>query len=93
MPRLAIVVPKVVSFTDIPTISPSVNRLLTSGFFHTLLAAATLSMCKGCVFIVSSENHLLSASVMVRVHSWSKTRPGSNSSNHKPAMAILLRSQ
>ena len=39
MPRLASVVPNVVSLTDMPIISPSVNRLFTSGLPHSDFAA------------------------------------------------------
>ena len=39
MPRLPMVVPSVVSLTEMPIISPSVNMLLTSGLPHSVLAA------------------------------------------------------
>src|SRR3546814_5017753 len=92
MPRLATVVPNVVSFTVMPTMQPRVNREFTSGRPHTDLAAAWTSMWTGCVFMVSSENHRLSVSLMVRVHSWSKTMPSSNrSEEHTSELQSLMR--
>ena len=47
MPRLATVVPIVVSFPDTPIISPSMNGELTSGLPHRLLASNSWSSCRG----------------------------------------------
>ena len=57
------VVPSVVSCTEMPIISPSVNSEFTSGLPHSLLAANSKSMCSGCGFSVMTENIMLSLSV------------------------------
>ncbi|MOA64433.1 hypothetical protein D3C78_1904840 [compost metagenome] len=67
MPRLATVVPSVVSFTVMPISRPSVNRLLTRGLPNSVCAAKCASRCSGCTFIVSELNSTLSISVRVRV--------------------------
>ncbi len=69
MPRLAIVVPSVVSCTEMPIISPSVNSELTSGLPHSVFEAKSKSMCSGCGFSVITENSMLSLSVTVLVES------------------------
>jgi len=55
-PRFATVVPSVVSNTDSPTRSDSVNRLLTSRLPDSVVAANDSSRCRDCGFIVSTEN-------------------------------------
>ena len=64
------VVPSVVSCTEMPIIRPSVNSELTSGLPHSLLAAKSKSMCSGCGFSVITENSMLSLSVTVLVSAW-----------------------
>jgi hypothetical protein len=54
------------SLTLIPATIESVRQLFTSGRPNSVLAAYAASKCSGCVFIVSSVNQVLSASVMVR---------------------------
>jgi hypothetical protein len=54
------------SDTLMPTISATVNGLATSGLPNSLALAYSASKCSGCVFIVSSVNQVLSASLMVR---------------------------
>ena len=75
MPRLATVVPSVVSFTVMPIIRPSVNRLLTMRWPNSVLEANSSSRCSGCTFMVSELYSTLSISVTVRVQAWSNTRP------------------
>ena len=89
MPRLATVVPSVVSFTVMPIIRPSVNRLLTMRWPNSVLEANSSSMCSGCTFMVSELNSTLSISVTVRVQAWSNTRPTVNSSKYSPAIFLL----
>src|SRR5262245_64305658 len=65
-PRLATVVPSVVSNTDRPMSSDSVNRLLTTRVPNSVVSANDSSRCSGCAFMVRTENSVLSASVIVR---------------------------
>src|SRR4029453_9805084 len=83
-PRLATVVPSVVSNTDRPMSSDSVNRLLTTRVPNSVVSAKDSSRCSGCAFMVRTENSVLSASVIVRVTAWSITVPGVRSSNQRP---------
>src|SRR6185312_8057318 len=80
IPRLATVVPSVVSPTEMPITSPSVKMLLTSGRPNSVVLANSASRCSGCGFIVIVVNSTLSASVTVRVRACSKTCPSLNSS-------------
>ena len=59
-------VPSVVSPTESPTTTPSVNRLFTSGLPNSAFDAAWKSTCSGCGFMVRHEKKTLSASVTVR---------------------------
>ena len=68
MPRLAMVVPTVVSLTEMPIISPSVKREFISGRPHSVsVAQKCASICSGCGFSVMLENSMLSIWVTVRV--------------------------
>jgi hypothetical protein len=88
MPRLATSVPMVRLCTDMPIIRPSVYSEFTSGRPNSVKAAYSASRCSFCTFMVMPQNITLSASVTVRVHSASISRPSVNSSNHRPDMAI-----
>ena len=66
IPRLATVVPSVVSYTVMPTRMPSVYMLLNSRSPHSVWAAKCASRCSGCGFMVSRLNMVLSISVTVR---------------------------
>src|SRR6185437_5399147 len=90
IPRLATVVPSVVSPTEMPITSPSVKMLLTSGRPNSVVLANSASRCSGCGFIVIVVNSTLSVSVTVRVSAWSKTWPSLNSSKYSPAIGLLL---
>src|SRR5690242_3786642 len=85
-PRLATVVPRVSSWTDRPTTRPSVNRLFTSGWPNSVLAANSASRWSGWGFMVIVVNSTLSDSVTVRVMACRTRRPGSSCSNHNPAI-------
>ena len=87
-PRLATVVPSVVSNTESPMRRDSVNKLLTSRVPNSVVAANASSRCRGWAFMVSTENSVLSASVTVRVTAWSMTWPGRSSSNHRPIVGL-----
>src|SRR5215212_2452097 len=89
MPRLATVVPKVVSPTLIPITSPKVKMLLTNGRPNSVVFANSASRCNGCGFIVIVVNSTLSVSVTVRVSACSNTCPSENSSKYSPAMCHL----
>ena len=81
MPRLAIVVPTVVSLTDMPIIRPSVNNEFISGRPHSVsVAQKCASICRGCGFSVMLENSMLSICVTVRVRRWRKISPTTKSS-------------
>ncbi len=68
IPRFAIVVPTVVSLTEMPIIKPSVKREFISGRPHSVsVAQKWASMCKGCGLSVMLENSMLSICVTVRV--------------------------
>ena len=68
MPRLAMVVPTVVSLTEMPIISPSVKSEFISGRPHSVsVAQKCASMWSGCGFSVMFENSMLSICVTVRV--------------------------
>ncbi len=68
MPRLAIVVPTVMSDTWMPIISPSVNSEFISGWPHSVsVSQKWRSMCSGCGLSVMLENNMLSICVTVRV--------------------------
>src|SRR5262250_3093503 len=88
-PRLPTVVPRVVSLTDRPTATPSVNRLLTSGLPNSAFAAAWKSTWSGCGFMVRHEKKTLSASVTVRPGWCWNTCPTVSSSKSLPAMEDL----
>ena len=61
------VVPRVVSFTEMPIIRPSVNSEFISGWPHSVCVSQKCrSMCSGCGFSVMLENSMLSISVTVR---------------------------
>ena len=64
-PRLAIAF-WLRSETLMPTTMESVRQLLTSGLPNSLLAAYSLSKCRGFWFMVMSVNQVLSVSVMLR---------------------------
>src|SRR4051812_46845010 len=87
MPRLATVVPSVVSPTLIPITRPSVKMLLTSGRPNSVVLANSASRCSGCGFIVMVVNSTLSVSVTVRVSACSNTCPSENSSKYRPAIS------
>src|SRR3954451_15805471 len=87
MPRLATVVPKVVSPTLIPITSPRVKILLTSGRPNSVVLANSASRCSGCGFIVIVVNSTFSISVTVRVSACSNTCPSENSSKYRPAIS------
>ena len=81
MPRLAIVVPKVVSCTEMPIMRPSVKSEFTSGWPHSVsVSQKWRSMWSGCGFIVMVENSTLSISVTVRLSAWRNSWPISKSS-------------
>ena len=62
------VVPTVVSLTEMPIIRPSVNSEFISGLPHSVsVAQKCASMCSGCGFRVMLENSMLSICVTVRV--------------------------
>ena len=86
-PRLATVVPSVVSCTVMPTSRDNVSIEFTSRSPNSLSAANSASRCNGWGFMVRQLKNVLSASVTVLVTAWSTTRPGSRSSNHFPLMA------
>jgi hypothetical protein len=67
MPRLAMVVPTVVSLTEMPIINPRVKRELTSGWPNSVVLQNSKSMCSGCGLSVMLENNMLSISVTVRL--------------------------
>ena len=70
------VVPTVVSLTEMPIISPSVNREFMSGRPHSVsVAQKCASICSGCGFSVMLENSMLSIWVTVRVSPWRNTWP------------------
>ena len=76
MPRLAIVVPTVVSLTEMPIMRPSVNSEFISGRPHSVsVAQKCASICSGCGFSVMLENSMLSIWVTVRVSPWRNTWP------------------
>ncbi len=52
IPKLAMVVPSVVSWTDMPIMMPSVLSELNRRCPHSVPAAKCVSMCSGCGFIV-----------------------------------------
>src|SRR4051794_15382371 len=89
MPRLATVVPRVVSPTLIPITRPSVKMLLTRGRPNSVVLANSASRCSGCGFIVMVVNSTLSISVTVRVSACSNTWPSENSSKYRPAIALV----
>ncbi len=70
------VVPTVVSLTEMPIISPSVNSEFISGRPHSVsVAQKCASICSGCGFSVMLENSMLSICVTVRVSPWRNTWP------------------
>jgi hypothetical protein len=93
-PRLATVVPRVSSGTEMPTVSASVNSELTSGRPNWVFAAKSASRCSGWGFIDMVVKSTLSVSVSVRVMACRTTVPTGNSSYHMPirrsVMAFLL---
>src|SRR5205823_197603 len=89
MPRLATVVPRVVSPTLMPITSPRVKMLLTSGRPNSVVFANSASRCSGCGFIVIVVNSTLSVSVTVRLSACSNTCPSENSSKYSPAICHL----
>jgi hypothetical protein len=81
MPRLPIVVPTVVSLTEMPIISPSVKSEFMSGFPHSVsVAQKCASMWSGCGFSVMLENSMLSIWVTVRVRRCGMVAPTTKSS-------------
>jgi hypothetical protein len=66
MPRLATVVPSVVSCTDRPMTSPSVKMLFISGFANSVPLAYSASMWMAAGLQVALLNHMLSDSSTVR---------------------------
>ena len=75
------VVPTVVSLTEMPIMRPSVNSEFISGRPHSVsVAQKCASMCSGCGFSVMLENSMLSICVTVRVSRWRKTWPTEKSS-------------
>ena len=78
------VVPWVVSSTEIPTRSPSVNRLFTRGCPNSVPAAYSASRCRRAGFSVIVVNRMLSVSVIVRVSACGTTSPTGSSSNQRP---------
>ena len=81
MPRLPIVVPTVVSLTEMPIIRPSVNSEFISGRPHSVsVAQKWASICSGCGFSVMFENSMLSICVTVRVRRWAIVAPTAKSS-------------
>ena len=81
IPRLAMVVPTVVSLTEMPIISPSVNSEFISGRPHSVsVAQKWASIWSGCGFSVMFENSMLSIWVTVRVSRWRKCWPTEKSS-------------
>ncbi|MNC86305.1 hypothetical protein D3C83_19570 [compost metagenome] len=54
------------SETLMPVTIASVRQLFTSGRPNSVFAAYAASKCSGCVFMVSSVNQVLSASLIVR---------------------------
>ena len=63
-PRLATVVPWVVSSTEMPTSSPRVNRLFTSGWPNSVPAAYSASRWRRAGFSVMVVKSTLSVSVI-----------------------------
>src|SRR5260370_10220344 len=90
MPRLAIVVPSVVSPTDTPIISPSVKMLFTMRCPNSVPFANSASRWSGCGLCVSAQKIRLSVSVIVRVIGCLNTCPTSNSSKYSPDIWLLL---
>src|SRR5271170_6813906 len=90
MPRLAMVVPRVVSPTDTPIIRPSVKMLLTMRWPNSVPLANSASRWSGCGLCVSAQKIRLSVSVIVRVMACLNTWPGSNSSKYSPDILFPL---
>src|SRR5574340_1177360 len=85
-PRLPRVVPRVVSWTGMPTTRPRVKTLLTMRSPYMLCFANSVSRCSGCTFIVRVVKSRLSVSVTVRVTPWVIVSSGSRSSKYRPVM-------
>src|SRR5260370_4871994 len=90
MPRLAIVVPSVVSPTDTPIISPRVKMLFTMRWPNSVRFANSASRWSGGGLCVSAQRIRLSVSVIVRVIADLNTRPTSNSSKYSPDILFPL---
>src|SRR6185437_2522961 len=91
-PRLATVVPRVSSGTEMPTASASVNSELTSGRPNWVFAAKSASRCSGCGFIDMVVNSTLSVSVSVRVIACRTVVPTVSSSYHMPMRRSVIAS-
>src|ERR1700722_11850192 len=90
-PRLATVVPSVVSPMETPTMSPSVKALLTMRCPNSVCVRQySSSRCSGAGLCVSAEKKTLSASVTVRRIACLKVCPTRNSSKYSPAKLLLL---
>ena len=75
------VVPTVVSLTEMPIIRPRVNSEFISGWPHSVsVSQKCRSMCSGCGLSVMLENSMLSICVTVRVSRCSIRLPISKSS-------------
>ena len=80
MPRLATVVPSVVSCTEMPIISPSVNSELTSGLPHSVLdGEVEVDMQRLRVQRHHREHHVVALGDRL-AQPWRNTWPGRNSS-------------
>src|SRR6478609_7572313 len=85
MPRLAMVVPTVMSDTWMPIIRPSVNSEFISGWPHSVsVAQKCASICSGCGLSVMLENSMLSICVTVRVSRCGMVSPTTKSSKYNP---------
>ena len=69
------VVPRVVSPTETPTMSPRVNTLLTMGRPYSEVFMASASRWSAAGLWVRVENNRLSVSVTVRRMAWVKVCP------------------
>src|ERR1700733_9845226 len=72
-----------------PPISPTVNRLFTSGRPYGRDFAYSASRCSGAGFIVRDVNSTLSISVTVRVYACLIVRPISISSKYRPRITTI----
>src|SRR6476620_7787662 len=85
MPKLAMVVPRGVSLTEMPIINPSVKSECMRGFPHSVsVAQKCASICSGCGLSVMLENSMLSICVTVRVSRCGMVSPTTKSSKYNP---------